>query len=707
MATNARNDYTAAAAQDTFSITFEFDALDTTEILVYKDFILQVEGVAANEYAVSGTNIVFNTPLAGGEYVKLKRQTDLTPVVDFNAKSIVDNNDIQEMYVQTLRLAQEERQEDSRELYDSTEEAIADENAKFWDEASLSWTVKNPVTGWDTKAVPTTSDKILIADAADSDSLKEITVASLALTVDASVVVGPASAVDDNLAAFDGTTGKLVKDSGIAAGDKTLGHILVADGTGMNSVLMSGDAAIDAAGVVTVTSASSDKVILAARVNEAAGVVAGDLVYLTGATGSVPQVALADNTDFTKVAVLAMCNEAGADNAFIDVVMLGLVDGLDTSSFAEGVTLYLATAGQFTDIHPTGIDAVVEVGKVVRVHASMGSIAFVVESRTIAETFDGVMRDQIVNCSTGTSAVVSSTYVNDQGQRGSISLSGSLHAFSPSMMNWYNQGYGDSNFLNDGNVDFTWYSDVGDNHDASNLSFIMTLTAAGDFTTGEASTATRTLARAGDVGKQVIGGGGNGGELHLWGENNAAQGKDFQLKSGGGTKLSYDASLDTLAFTGGTVKFNNIPLVMSVLSQEQTVDVTNRSTTSTSMVASGVQVTVDPITTGSKIRVQVTGIRGHSAAGLQYFTLYRNVDGGGDVALTPGGVNDMASYDMVGSFTSNGLTIDFIDDHGGTTGEDVIYKLYWKVNSGTGYLGRRGSSTDLDSPTIITATEIL
>jgi len=32
-------------------------------------------------------------------------------------------------------------------------------------------------------------------------------------------VVGPASAVDSNLAAFDGTTGKLIKDAGVAAGD--------------------------------------------------------------------------------------------------------------------------------------------------------------------------------------------------------------------------------------------------------------------------------------------------------------------------------------------------------------------------------------------------------------------------------------------------------------------------------------------------------
>ncbi len=38
-------------------------------------------------------------------------------------------------------------------------------------------------------------------------------------SADPSTVLGPASAVDDNLAAFDGTTGKLIKDSGVATTD--------------------------------------------------------------------------------------------------------------------------------------------------------------------------------------------------------------------------------------------------------------------------------------------------------------------------------------------------------------------------------------------------------------------------------------------------------------------------------------------------------
>jgi hypothetical protein len=42
-------------------------------------------------------------------------------------------------------------------------------------------------------------------------------------------VVGPGSATDDNLAAFDGTTGKLLKDSGIATGDVVLADASLTD----------------------------------------------------------------------------------------------------------------------------------------------------------------------------------------------------------------------------------------------------------------------------------------------------------------------------------------------------------------------------------------------------------------------------------------------------------------------------------------------
>ena len=67
----------------------------------------------------------------------------------------------------------------------------------------------------------------------------------------------------------------------------------------------------------------------------------------------------------------------------------------------------------------------------------------------------------------------------------------------------------------------------------------------------------------------------------------------------------------------------------------------DQNLTNTSFETTSISVTVDPITTGSTIRISVAGLVGVDSGELVYFTLYRNVDGGGDVALTPSGVTEM------------------------------------------------------------------
>ena len=141
------------------------------------------------------------------------------------------------------------------------------------------------------------------------------------------------------------------------------------------------------------------------------------------------------------------------------------------------------------------------------------------------------------------------------------------------------------------------------------------------------------------------------------------------------------------------------------LSFVQTVDTTNRSTTSGTPVASGLQVIVDPVVSGSKIRVQVVMYIGLSIAGSVSFSLYRNVNAGGDVDITPVGNNVMAAVrvgDNLGMFCA---VIDFEDTHGGSGGDDVIYKVYWATSGGTAYIGRRGSSTTFDITSVMTAEE--
>lgn len=68
-----------------------------------------------------------------------------------------------------------------------------------------------------TGATVATGDKVLIQDIDDTDNLKTVTAQSIADlgAGGGGDVVGPASAVDENLAVFNLTTGKIIKDSGI------------------------------------------------------------------------------------------------------------------------------------------------------------------------------------------------------------------------------------------------------------------------------------------------------------------------------------------------------------------------------------------------------------------------------------------------------------------------------------------------------------
>ena len=82
-----------------------------------------------------------------------------------------------------------------------------------------------------------------------------------------------------------------------------------------------------------------------AKVNEVAGVLKGQVAYISGATGGFAQVSLADNTNFSKSDVLAFATESKTDGQTIIMQQLGLIEGFDTSAFTEGDILYLGTSG--------------------------------------------------------------------------------------------------------------------------------------------------------------------------------------------------------------------------------------------------------------------------------------------------------------------------------------------------------------------------
>ena len=234
-----------------------------------------------------------------------------------------------------------------------------------------------------------------------------------------------------------------------------------------------------------VTGASATSVRVSGKVNEAAGITAGQVVYLSGATGGFPQVSVADNTNFATAETLAVATEAASDNQTIIVTIIGLLENIDTSAFTEGQILYLGAAGAMTATHPTGINAVQRVGHAVKINASTGSMIVELDPLTIINDHDGIMRHQIVNQNAGTSASSAYTLVNDADHRSSLSMVGSNYTVIAGIAESlviYNEGYNKTVNAVDGNFGFEWWTDTGDSHNLSSTSK-MDLTAAGELNT--------------------------------------------------------------------------------------------------------------------------------------------------------------------------------------------------------------------------------
>ena len=115
------------------------------------------------------------------------------------------------------------------------------------------------------------------------------------------------------------------------------------------------------------------------RVRNASGALIpnGSVVRKSGATGNRANIVLAQADSETNADVLGMATHDIEDNSDGYVTTLGLVNGLDTSSFSAGATLYLSdsVAGEFTDTKPTAAGSfVVEIGSVAVSNVSVGNI---------------------------------------------------------------------------------------------------------------------------------------------------------------------------------------------------------------------------------------------------------------------------------------------------------------------------------------------
>ncbi len=102
----------------------------------------------------------------------------------------------------------------------------------------------------------------------------------------------------------------------------------------------------------------------------------GQAGYISGISGEVPVVSLADANDTAKIPSFGLAEATVSTNSEVDIISYGTLKGLNTSSYSLGDILFIGTtAGALTN-DPAGLEAtkLQNIGIVQRVHASNGSI---------------------------------------------------------------------------------------------------------------------------------------------------------------------------------------------------------------------------------------------------------------------------------------------------------------------------------------------
>jgi hypothetical protein len=207
-------------------------------------------------------------------------------------------------------------------------------------------------------------------------------------TISSGGVVGPASATDNAITRFDGTTGKLVQNSTVTLDDN--GNIINANSLGLDTTPATvpttvGTMSWDDGDGVPIVALKGGNVNLQVGTQELARVyndsgttlTKGQVVYISGSQGNRVAVRLAranvEATSFGTIGLVAETMTSGAEGF---IIVSGALYKLDTSGLIAGATVYVSptTAGALTTTKPQAPDQLVVVGWVERVDNIVGSI---------------------------------------------------------------------------------------------------------------------------------------------------------------------------------------------------------------------------------------------------------------------------------------------------------------------------------------------
>lgn len=137
-----------------------------------------------------------------------------------------------------------------------------------------------------------------------------------------------------------------------------------------------------------------------------------------------------------------------------------------------------------------------------------------------------------------------------------------------------------------------------------------------------------------------------------------------------------------------------------IVQTARTVDTTQISTTSTSFVDSGLSVSLTGVASGSTVRFTVVAYCGVSTSDARVSLELRR----DTTSLVPSGANEHASVVALSHGTA--CAVATVDDtgHGGGS---LTYRLYWRTNTGTVWLGKaHDSDANVQAPITLTLEEI-
>ena len=199
-------------------------------------------------------------------------------------------------------------------------------------------------------------------------------------------VVGPASATDNAIARFDTTTGKLLQNSIVTVSDAgAITGLIEENFTPVTApAYLEGKVFYDTDAKTLayyndnsqMTVNIGQEQIVRVRNQTGTTIPDGTVVYINGATGNTPTIAKAIATSFATSDIIGVTTTSIANNAFGYATINGLVNGLDTSAFAEGDAVFLSatTAGAYTTTEPTRPNYSIQVGVILRANPSNGTL---------------------------------------------------------------------------------------------------------------------------------------------------------------------------------------------------------------------------------------------------------------------------------------------------------------------------------------------